>query len=158
MSDQNRTSIVSEDIIKLIFNPLRESLTETSSAIKDATQQISKLIETLSNHPNKTDLKEQIERLIKEIEASIQTKLNNIDTDIIRSLEEDCKKLNDHITEHNNTFIENNKILNETLTNLQTSMNTLVSKIDFLMIVIGISFTVAMLAWGVIAFIFNFKD
>lgn len=157
MSDINQHTI-SEDMVKLIFNPLRESLTETSNSIKSSTAEIAKLVETLSNHPNKADLKDLINTLLQNIEADVSKRLSSIDIDLTTKLTDQTKLLVETTNSiKNNTDTNTDTVVTE-IGNLKGLVDALVSKIDMLMIIIGITFTLSMTAWGVISFIFNFKE
>ena len=157
MSDLTNHTI-SEEMVKLIFNPLRESLAETTLSIKESTIGIANLVQTLSNHPNKTDLKNIMDSLLKDIETNIDKYLTKGEIDFTSKLADQTKILVELNEKNKDTLITNSSHIVEEIGKLNTIISDLISKVDMLIASISIAFAIGMIAWGVVAFIFNFKE
>lgn len=154
--DQQHT--MSEEMVKLIFNSLRESLAKTSTSIDNSTAEISKLVESLSNLPNKSDLKDIIQNCFKEIESDTFKSLTQIDNQLTTKISEQTKILVENNDKLKSSMEYSTAHVLQEIGKLNESVGSMTSKLDIFMTVIGIAFGIAMTAWGVVAFIFNFNN
>lgn len=156
MSDQKN---ISEEMVKLIFTPLRESLSDTTKAIKESSNELRNLLEAISKHPDKTDLKQSSDHLVETIKYDFVHKTQVLEVLIITKLKETSDEILDKINDHHVHVMEHQDkqidLILDNIDHIFKHLDKLVHKMDYLFFTIGITFTIALVAWGCIAYFFN---
>ena len=172
-----RENVVSEEMVKLIFLPIKESLATTTAAINEASQQVKDLARLFSTPPGRGDIIKELTVLINDRVDEIKDYIDkhnemcagrnrDIGQTFIKSIEDhetDMEKSLDHriknlsiLLENANTLLKDNEtIISQFDEKLKTATSTMNSKLNLTIAVIAIAFTLAMTAWGVLAYIFE---
>lgn len=160
---------VSEEMVKLIFNPIKESLAAATAAINESTVQVRDLVHIFSTPPSRAELKEYIGNLIQSHTNDAATRNSALQVSVketILEIREEVRESLDNLTETFNKVGEglaaNNRAMNDLInstkdlnTSLTTTVKDLHNRINLLIGIVGAAFTIAMAAWAVIAFFFN---
>ena len=167
MADNERT--ISEEMVKLIFNPIRESLTAATNAINDSTIQVRDLVHMFSTPPSRAELKDYIGHLFQNHNTEATNKTTVIQTTIKDSIQEVKDEMKEALEDLTDTFKKvgdgldtNNKAMLELITgtkdlntSLTTTVNNLDNRINLLMGIVAVAFTLAMIAWASVAYFFS---
>ena len=163
MSDS--TKVISEEMVKIIFTPIRESLTVTTQAINDATMQVRDLVRLFTTPPTRTDLLDKFtgslekhnqasEKRSRDLKDHVDDSIADHQKEMIHILDDlsaSLKGLQSSIEITNTGISTLNTTIDTLSTDLTGIVDKLMNKMNLLMGIIGVTFTVAMIAWGIVA-------
>jgi len=167
MTDEK--NVISEKMVELIFSPIKDRLEKSTVSIDEAVIQVRDLVRILTSSPTRADIIEKISLLIKEHEqltTQRHKEMNECVEDefekheqassekfvsaigVVNELEATLGKTGEQIKSLSD-------VTNNLTASLTSAVHSLTNKINFLLAVIGITFTLSLLAWGVVAWVFN---
>jgi len=172
-----RDNVVSEEMVKLIFLPIKESLATTTAAINEASQQVKDLARLFSTPPGRGDiikeltafinskfdeLQEQLDKhsstcinKTREINQNFVKAIEDHEADIEKSLEYRVTILTKMLEDTIAIVKDNKEVISNFDERLKTSTNNMTSKLNFTISIIGLVFGLSIMAWGVATYIYD---
>lgn len=164
---------ISEDMVKLIFNPIKEALSSTTTAINEASSQVRELARLYSTPPVRGDIITQILGSLKEHDKLSEDRLKSQTDGFEKTIEdhqEDVEHLLEkfelnfekvleqisHIKAGNKAIEEQENTTQLYIQHLSTALTDNVSKlndkVERMMWVVGIAFGLSLIVAGVIIY------
>lgn len=172
-----RDNVVSEEMVKLIFLPIKESLATTTSAINEASQQVKDLARLFSTPPGRGDIIKELTSLInlkfdeikdhleshniscasrsKDITHSFIKSIEDHEIDMEKSIEHRISLLSLSLDNLNVIVKENKETISGFDEKLKTSTKSMTDKLNLTLSVIGLAFTLSLIAWAIATYIYD---
>ena len=172
-----RDNVVSEEMVKLIFLPIKESLATTTSAINEASQQVKDLARLFSTPPGRGDIIKELTSLInlrfdeikdhleshnnmcasrnKDINQAFIKSIEDHEIDMEKSLEHRISLLTISLDNFSAIIKESKDVISGFDDRLKTSTKAMTDKLNLTLLVISIVFSLSLIAWGVATYIYD---
>jgi hypothetical protein len=129
----NNMDYVPADIVKMLFDQSQKASESNTLAVKEMTEAVNELAKVMALPPTKRDILDEI----KEHEEHCGIRVKETYTILDKMVVEEEKKQNSRKLEHDKENVNVVSILNS----IKTTMDTMVSKVNIMIAVVLITFT-----------------
>lgn len=151
-------NVISEDVIKFVFSPLRDTLEQSVNSMRDSNLELKLLNGMLTTQPNKDDLNHAISILLDTVRTELSNKTKMLEVAITTKYDQNTRIIIERLDIIQPNVVQSNVNLNKIssqLSILEESVGKLISKMDMVIFVISIAFALSMVAWGVVSYFFS---